>query len=637
MAHRVEATMRGYELHLSAWANSPEVLAYVRANAPAQRADGQTKPAPATPQGLPSTHPSRPSATDEVRAAATDFLADNQRHFESLTLVGPEGRARFRVDSARGADGRTQARFMTEDIPSSAVRADGRAWTATDAGPLRAPVTYEPYGASVRLTFPLLSDDEPRRAVGALVAEMKLGALFEEAGADAPTTGGALGGVNSEGVSGGSAGAPPVSPPMSSSSSAEAIVVALDNPTGRIIYHTSGALRTRPADAAMPFFGEMAGEMRAGAGHGSGFYSTPDGDRWLAAFRQVGGLDASLAVGRNYGAASAGVRRARVVAVALPVAAGLSALVLLWVLARRQSRRIESVTAGAAAIAGGDLNQRIEVSASGETRGLAESFNMMSDRLREHIARETESRQFESFMRLSAMLTHDLKNSITGLSMLVNNMEKQFHVAEFRADAISSLREATEKLRSIVSRLNEPMRSLSGEYRSAARETDLVPIIRRVVSVNAEPSRPLYEIELRLPETLLATIEPERIENVLENLVINALEAMGAKGGRLTVEAGVIDAGHVFFSVSDTGRGMSREFVERRLFRPFATTKTKGIGLGLFTCREIVETHGGRLEVESELGVGTRFRVVLPSGLFSSRRRQTQKGASSSGPTRRGA
>jgi signal transduction histidine kinase len=236
-------------------------------------------------------------------------------------------------------------------------------------------------------------------------------------------------------------------------------------------------------------------------------------------------------------------------------------------------------------------------------------------------------------MRLSAMLTHDLKNAITGLSMLVSNMEIRFDRQEFRADAILSLRDATEKLKRIVSRLSEPMRSLSGEYRRDARPTDLVPVIRRVLAEHAEPSRPLYEIEARLPERLVATVEPERVENVIENLVINALEAMGAAGGRLTVEAGDEGERNVFVSVADTGVGMSEEFLKTRLFRPFSTTKTRGVGLGLFTCKEVVETHGGRLEVESGLGAGTRFRVVLPSSLFRSgeRRGRTSKGVSADG------
>jgi signal transduction histidine kinase len=73
------------------------------------------------------------------------------------------------------------------------------------------------------------------------------------------------------------------------------------------------------------------------------------------------------------------------------------------------------------------------------------------------------------------------------------------------------------------------------------------------------------------------------------------------------------DDAHVFVSVCDTGAGMSAEFIRTRLFRPFMTTKEKGIGLGLYTCREIVAAHGGRLDVQSEVGAGTCFRVVLPS------------------------
>jgi signal transduction histidine kinase len=78
---------------------------------------------------------------------------------------------------------------------------------------------------------------------------------------------------------------------------------------------------------------------------------------------------------------------------------------------------------------------------------------------------------------------------------------------------------------------------------------------------------------------------------------------------------------------------MSEDYIRERLFRPFATTKAKGIGLGLYTCREIIETHGGRLEVESNVGVGTRFRVVLPSALFTPRARSGQAGKRTADPT----
>lgn len=617
-ARKIEAAVGTGEARLAAWASSPEIRAYLRSPAETAVPSSAAKSARPAPSTIGASPPvvTRSSVPAGVRAAAGNLLLDDQNHFESLTLLDQDGRALFRAEVTRNTDGtgdgQREVHFVTEDIPSSAVRADQRVWAATEANSLRAPVSYEPYGACVRSTFPIFDEGQTRKAAGALVAEIRLGALVEE-------------------ITEANAGGTPLK--------AAPHVIALDNPTGRIIYHTGGALGTQPVAVALPAFAGVAARMRARADGASEFYDAPGGDRWLAAFRQVGGLDASVAVARDYTAAAAGVRRAGAISLALPFVAGAAALLLLVWITGRASERIERVAEGAAAIARGDLGQRIDVAASGETKVLAESFNLMSDRLRDHIAREAETKQFESFMRLSAMLTHDLKNSITGLSMLVNNMERQFHRAEFRADAISSLREATDKLRRIVARLNEPVKSLSGEYRRSARETDLVPVINRVVAVNAAPSAALYKIETRLPATLPATVEPERIENVVENLVINALEAMGTEGGRLTIEAGTLEDGHIFLSVADTGRGMSAEFVNSRLFRPFATTKTKGIGLGLFTCREIVETHGGRLEVESQPGVGTRFRVVLPSNLFSTRDRprHPQKGAVAASRNERGA
>jgi signal transduction histidine kinase len=94
---------------------------------------------------------------------------------------------------------------------------------------------------------------------------------------------------------------------------------------------------------------------------------------------------------------------------------------------------------------------------------------------------------------------------------------------------------------------------------------------------------------------------------------LNAFEAMGAQAGTLTIDAGEESGERVFFGVRDTGPGMSEDFQRNRLFRPFSTTKRKGVGLGLYTCREVVRAHGGEIQVESQKGVGTYFRVVLPS------------------------
>jgi signal transduction histidine kinase len=105
-------------------------------------------------------------------------------------------------------------------------------------------------------------------------------------------------------------------------------------------------------------------------------------------------------------------------------------------------------------------------------------------------------------------------------------------------------------------------------------------------------------------------LDPAQIQKVLTNLVLNAREAMPA-GGKIVVRTGRRN-GWVVLSVSDAGCGMSADFMQRSLFRPFNTTKSSGIGIGMFHCKMIVEAHHGRIEVDSELGKGTDFRVLLP-------------------------
>lgn len=279
---------------------------------------------------------------------------------------------------------------------------------------------------------------------------------------------------------------------------------------------------------------------------------------------------------------------------------------------RKRSRGIARVTEDLSAIAKGDVDRRILLQSSDDARAIADNINLVTEQLRAQLAREAESRQFDSFVRISAMLTHDLKNAIEGLSLTVSNMERHFDNEQFRIDAMKGLTNATDKLKAIVARLSRPVSSLSGEHKRPTK-TDLVPILKRAIAMTAEPVRGQHTIQTNLPDSLYALADAARIEEVIENLLLNAIEAMNGKSGTLRIEAGEDANGAPSFSVSDTGPGMSRTFIENRLFRPFSTTKKNGIGLGLYTCREVIRASGGSIDVQSVEGAGTTFRVVLPS------------------------
>ena len=121
---------------------------------------------------------------------------------------------------------------------------------------------------------------------------------------------------------------------------------------------------------------------------------------------------------------------------------------------------------------------------------------------------------------------------------------------------------------------------------------------------------PPIRLETRLGQTPDVIIDPEQFRSVLQNLVLNAIEAIPDQGAIL-VET-LTENGSAILVVSDTGRGISPEFIRQRLFRPFQTTKKRGLGIGLYQCRQIVQQAGGSLAVESQEGKGTRMIVRLP-------------------------
>lgn len=542
---------------------------------------------------LPAQAPADKNIPPDVKAQAWAFLRSRPKYYVALAYLAANRQPLFRAE-VNQSEGGEPVRFQTEGFLTESITANEQVWSVGELKPLRSAIMRGPSGSMLRYTIPVFLQLENSTAErGALIVDVKLDDLFNNAVSNI------------------------VDPAQTNSpeSFVSRRVLILDH-LGDAVYHSSDALKYQPVTAGMPPSFQPITQAMSEGRSGWQFYQSAEGGYWIAAYQPLAPLELSVAVTGDYSTAVRDLRFWGWLSISLIALIGAAAAILLLLYLRRTARSIKRVTEGAVAIAKGRLDERIEVRSSDETRLLAETFNAMGDRLREQIAREAESRQFESFMRLSAMLTHDLKNSIQALSLIVGNMEQQFHREEFRADAMQSLRDATSQLGALVAKLSEPVRSLSGEFKRP-RPVDLVPIIRRALSRTAAHASEMHEVEVRLPASLVAIADDERIEKVVENLVLNALDAMAMKRGQLKVLAGQAEEGFVFFSVSDTGHGMTEEFQRTRLFRPFSTTKSKGVGLGLYTCRELVRALGGRIDVESRRGSGTCFRVVLPSGAIA--------------------
>jgi signal transduction histidine kinase len=530
---------------------------------------------------------------NEFREAknATASMLRGPNAYALIAAFAPNRQAIFVAEAPPARTG--DILFRTHHLLADQIQPEVAVWTTPDEQVVCSIVATAAAGKILRCTTPVLFSEAGAKR-GALVADLRLDSVV-------------------------SAAARPLEFAIAenkNTSRRSTIVLVVDD-QGEIVYHTNAALNHQQLQPSMPYFAPIGSEMVAGRS-GTKTFNALDGDQWLAAYGSLREAKLSLAVARNYSLASRDARRYGWIGIVLALLVGSTAAVFLTNYYQRRTESIDRVAAGVDEIVKGKLDHRIELLSSDDLRPLADNVGLVTKQLRDQIARETESRQFQSFVRLSAVLTHDLKNAIEALSLIVNNMEQHFEKEEFRADAMQSLTTATDKLRALVARLSNPVNTLSGEHKRP-RRVDLVPILKRVIAMTAEPARAQHEIKINLPETLFALVDGDRMDKVMENLIINGLEAMGDKRGTLTIAAGETDGGKPFFSVSDTGDGMSERFIAERLFHPFATTKRKGVGLGLYTCREVVSANGGTIEVESRQGAGTTFRVVLPSASIEAR------------------
>ncbi len=219
----------------------------------------------------------------------------------------------------------------------------------------------------------------------------------------------------------------------------------------------------------------------------------------------------------------------------------------------------------------------------------------------------SEGREMQAVAILSAYVAHDLKNAVSMLSMLAENAK--FHIAkpEFQADAIRTLSEVTTKMRTLLATLSASRERAVGQVQLVNLASAVGAWIREI-----EPQLPLrIRIETRLSSTPDVRVAPEQLRSVLHNLLLNSVEAIPDEG-KIQVETGQ-ENGQAALTVTDTGRGMTPEFILQRLFRPFQTTKQRGLGIGLYQCRHIVQSFGGTLTAESQEGKGTRMVVRLPT------------------------
>ena len=286
----------------------------------------------------------------------------------------------------------------------------------------------------------------------------------------------------------------------------------------------------------------------------------------------------------------------------------LVAVVLGLVFSRIVASPIKQLTLSAKSVANGDFSQRVQQKSRDEVGELSSAFNSMAEQLEK---KEQNRRQ------LLADIAHELR---TPLSIIQGNLEAWLdgvitptpeHIATAYDEAI------------LLSRLITDLRDLSlaesGHLKLSQSATSVGSLISaEVSSIETRTKEKQIVVSSEIPSTLPRVfVDSDRIRQVLHNLIDNALRYTPT-GGRINIEAHSGSSGWVTVRVSDSGSGISPEDLPHIFNHFYKADKSRqrgygGSGIGLAIVKQLVETHGGKVWVESEVGKGSAFSFSLPA------------------------
>lgn len=216
----------------------------------------------------------------------------------------------------------------------------------------------------------------------------------------------------------------------------------------------------------------------------------------------------------------------------------------------------------------------------------------------------SENAQFAAFSRMSAFVVHDLKNIKAQIDLMLTNSIKHRSNPEFINDSFDTLAAMQQRLQNMLSQL-------SSKRVESNRDTmiKVSSVVHEVITKRCAAKQPEPQYKVSRDAELL--INKERFASVLYHLIDNAQHAT-ANDGKILIDINCNES-LLYISIQDTGCGMSAEFINERLFKPFDSTKgNAGMGVGAYDALHFARQNNGQLQVASTEGVGTTFTLILP-------------------------
>jgi two-component system, NtrC family, sensor kinase len=291
----------------------------------------------------------------------------------------------------------------------------------------------------------------------------------------------------------------------------------------------------------------------------------------------------------------------------------LLAIVVSHLASNRLLASLRKIEKAAVTITGGRFSKIKGIRSKDELGSVVNAFNTMSEELASREEEIIQAKKLASIGTLTAGVAHELTNPLNNISMIAQTYEDLYAklTDEQRLDFMAKVDEEADRIKTIVKNLLDFSKPKAADL----KPTDVNAVVRKTLSL-VQNMLDISNIDTRLAlgEGLpLAMIDDHQIEQVLVNLIINAIHAMSS-GGILNIETrGFADTGFVEVVIRDDGKGIPPEYLPH-IFDPFFSTKgVRGTGLGLSVSYGIIKNHHGNIRVDSRVGVGTEFTVELPS------------------------
>ena len=302
----------------------------------------------------------------------------------------------------------------------------------------------------------------------------------------------------------------------------------------------------------------------------------------------------------------------RIVATSLVFGLGiLIAVFLSWM----YTRPIHNVVNAARRVAAGDLTLlNVTADRKDEIGELTQSFNFMVQKLREERALEEKLREAEhlsGIAQLARGIAHEIRNPLNFISLSIDHLREKYapleNVEKEKFESfIASIKHEIQRLNKLVGDFLDYGKPL----KLSLQEVDMGSLINEIIAlIWAKAEKDGIKIHYQCGEFPKLYLDPELIKTCIFNIILNAFQAMPA-GGDLTVSTNASDS-RASVVIEDTGTGVSKENMPK-LFEPFFSTKTTGLGLGLAMTKRVIEEHGGKVDFQSIEGKGSTVTISLP-------------------------